>query len=417
MSRLLYLDCPSGISGDMLLGATLDLGVSVAAIEEPLRSLSLGSWSLRADEVRRAGQRATHAVVDVGQEDGATRTLDEISAVLDSGALPDGIRRRARSVFGRLAEAESRVHGVAMEALHVHEVGRTDAVIDIVGTLLALDVLGVGAVYCSALPLAAAGMARSGHGPVPLPAPATLGILTAVGAPIRAGTDSRRELVTPTGAALVAELATFVRPPLRLERVGVGAGSRDAPDWPNVLRAWLGTFVREEEAAGGAGETAVPVRPIVLVETNVDDTTAEQVSFALERVREAGALDVWVEASGMKKGRSGLRITVVARPEAEAAVVAALLRETPTLGVRVSDARRYEAPREERRVETPLGSAGVKIKRLPGEVPSVSAEFEDCAALARESGRPIGEIFGLVEAAAREMLSREGTEEGDGREP
>ena len=406
MSRLLYLDCPSGVSGDMLLGALLDLGVDPAAIEGPLRTLPLGPWSLQGQEVRRAGQRATQALVEVTSEGEGARTLPQIEALLEAGALPAAIRQRAQAVFRRLAEAESRVHGAALESLHVHEVGRTDAVIDIVGTLLALDALGVGTVYCSALPLATEGAARSGHGPVPLPAPATLEILSAAGASIRGtGVAAAGEQVTPTGAALVAELATFVRPPLRLERVGVGAGSRDAGEWPNVLRAWMG--VAADAAGDGSTATGVPVRPVAMLETNVDDVTAEQLSFALERVREAGALDVWVEASAMKKGRSGLRITAVARPEAEAAVAGALLRETPTLGVRVYEARRYEAVREERRVQTPLGPAAVKIKRLPGEAPTVAAEFEDCAALARRSGRPIGEVFALVEAAAREMLARD----------
>lgn len=404
MSALLYLDCASGVSGDMLLGALLDLGVDAAAVEGPLRALPLGEWSLRAEEVQRAGQRATRAIVQVSAEAEPARTLAEIESILDAGALPAPIRTRAGAVFRRLAEAEARVHGVSLETLHVHEVGRRDAVIDIVGTLLALDALAVTAVYCSALPLAVEGVARSGHGRVPLPAPATLEILSRAGAPIRGGAPgATTELVTPTGAALVAEIASFARPPLRLHRVGAGAGSRDDPDWPNLLRAWLGL------AEGGASpEPGLPLRPIVVLETNVDDMTAEQVAFAVERVREAGALDVWLEPVAMKKGRSGLRITALARPEAETAVAAALLRETSTLGVRVRDERRYEAAREERRVQTPLGPARVKVKRLPGQAPSLRAEFEDCAALARSSGRPIGEVFAIVEAAAREALAGEG---------
>ena len=389
----LYLDCPGGVSGDMLLGALIDLGVEPEAIAEPLRSLPLGDWSLSAREVRRAGLRATHAIVRVAPEAEPARTLAGIEALLGAGALPEGIRARAAAVFRRLAGAEARVHGEPLERVHVHEVGRTDAVIDIVGTLLALDRLAIGAVHCSALPLASEGATRSAHGPLPLPAPATLEILSRVSAPIRAGAPATRgEQVTPTGAALVAELATFGRPALRLERVGVGAGTRDDPDHPNILRAWLGL--------AGAPATALPVLPVVVLETNVDDVTGEQAGFAVERLRAAGALDVWLAASAMKKGRSGLQVTAVARPEAESAVATSMLRELPTLGVRVRDERRYEAQRELRRVATPLGPATVKVRRLPGEAPAVAPEYEDCATLARESGRPIGEVFAIVEAAA-----------------
>ena len=389
----LYLDCPGGVSGDMLLGALIDLGVEPEAIAAPLRSLPLGEWSLSAREVRRAGLRATQAIVRVAPEAEPAQTLAGIEALLGAGALPEGIRTRAAAVFRRLAGAEARVHGEPLERVHVHEVGRTDAVIDIVGTLLALDRLAIGAVHCSALPLATEGATRSAHGPLPLPAPATLEILSRVSAPIRAGVPARRgEQVTPTGAALVAELATFGRPALRLERVGVGAGARDDPDHPNILRAWLGL--------AGAPATALPVLPVVVLETNVDDVTGEQAGFAVERLRAAGALDVWLAASAMKKGRSGLQVTAVARPEAESAVATSMLRELPTLGVRVRDERRYEAQRELRRVATPLGPATVKVRRLPGEAPAVAPEYEDCATLARESGRPIGEVFAIVEAAA-----------------
>ena len=392
----LYLDCPSGVSGDMLLGALIDLGVEPDAIAEPLRSLPLGEWSLAAHEVDRAGLRATQAIVRVEREGESARTLAEIEALLDAGALPGAIRARAAAVFRRLAAAEARAHGEAIDRVHVHEVGRTDAVVDIVGTLLALDRLAIGEVHCSALPLASEGVARGGHGPVPLPAPATLEILSQVSAPIRTGDPAvRAEQVTPTGAALVAEMATFGRPALRLERVGVGAGARDDPGRPNILRAWLGVA---EPAA------ALPLRPVVVLETNVDDVTGEQASFAVERIREAGALDVWLAAAAMKKGRSGLRVTAVARPEAEAAVATAMLRELPTLGVRVRDERRYEAEREVRQVATPLGPATVKLRRLPGEPPAVAPEYEDCAALARASGRPIGEVFAIVEAAARAAI-------------
>lgn len=398
---LLYLDCPSGVSGDMLLGALFDLGADADTVEAPLRSLPLGDWRWHLGTVTRAGQRATDVVVEASGAEGESRTLAQIEELLGAGALTPEVLRRAIAVFRWLGDAEARVHGVVPGQLHIHEVGRADAVIDVVGTILALDALSISDVFCSALPLATVGSAVSGHGPVPLPAPATLEILARAEAPIRAvASPIGHEQVTPTGAALVAELATFGRPAMRLRRVGVGAGTRDDPARPNVLRAWLAT-------SESAPCVEIPVRPVVVLETNVDDVTPEQASFALERVREAGALDVWVSASTMKKGRNGMQITVVARPELEAAVAQALLREMPTLGVRVREERRYEAVREVLRVQTAVGEAAVKVRRLPGELPAVAAEFEDCAALARSSRRPIGEIYAIVEQAARAALAAE----------
>ena len=196
----------------------------------------------------------------------------------------------------------------------------------------------------------------------------------------------------------MAELATFTRPAMRLDRIGIGAGGRDPAELPNVLRAWLGEAV---DVTAGA-PTGVQVGRVVVLETTVDDMTPEQLSYAMERVRSAGALDVWAHAVSMKKARSGVQITAIARPESEPALAGALLRETSTLGVRVHEERRYEADRAEREIETPLGSARVKVKQLPGEPLSFAPEFEDCAALAREHARPIAEVFALVEAAARQ---------------
>ena len=397
MSVLLYLDCPSGVSGDMLLGALIDLGADAEELRAGLRALPLPAWTLEVGETRRAGLRAVRAQVQIGGADTPQRTLGEIKDLLDGAALPPRVRARAGGVFRRLAEAEARVHGEDVATLHVHEVGRADALIDVVGVLLAIEQLGVEAVYCSPLPLAMEGTANSGHGLVPLPAPATLEILRAVQAPLRRGaSDAASELVTPTGAALVAELARFERPALRLQRLGAGAGRRDPAERANLLRAWL--------AEGDAPGAALPVGVVAVLETTIDDMSAEQIAFARERLSAAGALDVWLQAVLMKKGRAGLQVTVVAPPEAEAPLAATLLRETSTLGVRAREERRYEAPREERRVETPLGQARVKVARPPGAPPRVAAEFEDCAALARRHDRPIAEVYALVERAARDQL-------------
>lgn len=399
MTRLLYLDCPSGVSGDMMLGALLDLGVELAALEPALRCLPLGEWSWEVSEVQRRALRATQLRITTPPESRATqRTLADIERLLEGTGLAADVADRARAVFRRLAAAEARVHGSSIDDVAFHQVGQADAIIDVVGTLLALRELNVKRVTCSALPLAAEGSARSGHGPVPLPAPATLEILSGVDAPIRAGlTSSGGELVTPTGAALVAELATFERPAMRLERIGVGAGSRDREDRPNVLRAWLG---RGDPAPNTDSAAAVALRPVVVLTTTIDDMTAEQIAFVRPRLMAAGALDVWSQASGMKKGRSGLQLTVIARPPDEAELARLLLRETTTLGVRVREERRYEAARESRTVQTSLGPVSVKVKRLPGEADQFAPEFEDCARLADQHGLPIAQVFALVQRAA-----------------
>lgn len=399
MTRLLYLDCPSGVSGDMLLGALIDLGVELASLEPTLRCLPLGEWSWEASEVQRRALRATQVRITTPPESQAThRRLADIERLLERSGLADDVLGLARAVFRRLAAAEARVHGAPIEEVAFHQVGQADAILDVVGTVLALRELDVERVSCSALPLAGEGSARSGHGPVPLPAPATLEILSGVDAPIRAGgTSSGGELVTPTGAALVAELATFERPAMRLERIGVGAGSRDRDDRPNVLRAWLG---QGEPAHNAEPTRAVELRPVVVLTTTIDDMTAEQIAFVRPRLIGAGALDVWSQASGMKKGRSGLQLTVIARPHDEAELARLLLRETTTLGVRVREERRYEAARESRSVQTPLGPVSVKVKRLPGEADQFAPEFEDCARLAEQHGLPISEVYALVQRAA-----------------
>ncbi len=398
MSRLVYFDCVSGVSGDMLLGALVDAGAPLAEIEAVLRTLPLSGWSLRAEAVQRGGLRALRVHVDCGEgPPEPERRLAQIEQIVRERSLPAGVADRASAVFRRLAEAEAWAHGSEAETVAFHAVGAADAIVDVVGVLAALRLLDIEAVYASALPLAAMGETESGHGPAPLPAQATLELLRAAGAPLRAAAGADHwELVTPTGAALVAELARFERPALRLERIGMGAGARELPHRPNVLRVWLGEAIDVDAGAG--------VRPVTVLETTLDDMTAEQVAFARDRIVAGGALDVWITATQMKKGRAGLHLTVIGRPEDEGVLARLLLRETSTLGVRVRDERRYEAERESRRFESSLGSVAVKLKRLPGEPPQVAPEFESCRALAERHRLPIARVFALVQREAEERL-------------
>ncbi|HXK33875.1 MAG TPA: nickel pincer cofactor biosynthesis protein LarC [Dehalococcoidia bacterium] len=391
MARIAYLDCVSGISGDMLLGALIDAGAGVDAIDAELRKLDIGGWSLRAERVRRAGITATLAHVGLAESPQPHRRLPDILRILEGSSLPDSDRASAAAVFRRLAEAEARVHGIEPDAVDFHEVGALDAIVDVVGAVVGLRLLGVERLYCSPLP-AGGGAARSAHGILPVPAPATLELIALANATVApASADRPMEMVTPTGAAIATTLATFERPPMTLRGTGYGAGGRDPEGWPNVLRIWL-------------GDAAEAQRTMLLIETNIDDMNPEVYGYVLEKLFAAGAADAWTQPIQMKKNRPGVLLSVLCAPEREDAVVRVLLRETTTLGMRVTPVSRHEAQREVFEFESSLGPAAVKVKRLPGEPPRVAAEYEACRRIAEERDLPLIEVYGIVEREARERL-------------
>ncbi len=398
--RAAYVDPVSGASGDMLLGALLGAGVGLDALRGELDALALPGWSLDTERVQRAGFAATRALVRI-EPGPPSRTLAEVTAIIERSALPAADRRSAIEVFTLLGEAEAEAHGRPDAAsAHLHEVGAVDAIIDVVGTVVGLRLLGIERLHCGPLPLGS-GTVRAAHGRLPVPAPAVLAIAARTGIPLAAPRDGEpaMELVTPTGAALLATLATFRRPALRLDAIGIGAGGRDVEGWPNVLRLWVGELgVGEPTAAGG-----LQTRPLVLVETDVDDMLPEHVPYLETRLREAGARDVWWSAVQMKKGRPGVQITVVADAALEQAMVLALLRDSSTLGVRTTAVTRYEAAREVLTFDCSLGPVAVKVKRLPGEPPRVAPEYEACAPLAERHRLPLAEVYRIVtnEALAR----------------
>jgi len=392
LTRIAYLDCFSGVSGDMLLGALLDAGVGGDALGAELQKLGVDGWSLRAERVRRAGIAATLVHVELAETPQPHRRLADIIALLDASSLMPDDRERASMIFRRLAEAEARVHGVSPEEIDFHEVGALDAIVDVVGGVVGLRLLGVERLYCSALP-AGGGTARSAHGTLPVPAPATLELMAMANAPMASSVGDRAmELVTPTGAAIVTALGAFERPPMHVTRVGYGAGGRDPEGWPNVLRLWLGDAIE-------------PVRPaMLLIETNIDDMNPEIYGYVQERLFDAGAADVWFQPIQMKKNRPGVMLSVLCSAEREDAVAALLLRETSTLGVRVSAVSRHEAQRESFEFESSLGPAAVKVKRLPGEPPRIAPEYEACRRIAEARALPIAEVYRVVEREARERL-------------
>lgn len=402
MTTIAYFDCFSGISGDMTLGALVDAGLPVDWLRATLATdlPELTGYELVAERASRHGIAGTRCQVRLAADTAQpARDWRRIRALLQASRLPERPRTLALAIFTRLAEAEAAVHGVAVDEVHFHEVGAVDSLVDIVGTALGLHRLGVEQVFCSSLS-DGRGFTPSQHGLLPVPAPATAALLAAAGAPTReAPTD--RELVTPTGAAIVAALAEFRRPEFRVRAVGYGFGQRELP-WPNALRLWLG----ELEPAPGAGEDGEGHDEAVVLETNIDDMNPQFYSPLLALLFDAGALDAFLTPVIMKKGRPGVVVTVLAPPERAGACTELLLSETTSLGVRQRTERRVKAPRTFEVVTTPWGPATVKLKHWAGQPVAAAPEFEDCRALAEANNVPLGEVHATVARLGAELLAR-----------
>jgi uncharacterized protein (TIGR00299 family) protein len=393
MAKVAYLDCFSGASGDMILAALVDAGLPLAALRRELAGLPLRGYRLYARRVRRGGLAATQMRVAVSGRQPA-RTLADIAAIIDGSSLPVPDREKGKDIFRRLVEAEAKAHGQPPAQTQLHEVGAVDAIVDVMGAVVGFRLLGVEDVFASPLALGS-GTTRAG---LPLPAPATLALVSGAGAPVQPPRSSDEgELLTPTGAAIITTLARFQRPLMLVESVGSGAGARDIPGWPNVLRLWVGTTTAMVEPEGE--------QTMLQVETNVDDMNPEIVAYVQERLLAAGAADVWLTPVQMKKGRPGVMLSVLCPHEAEDRVVSFLLRETSTLGVRLREVRRREAERESVEFESSLGPAQVKVKLLPDELPRLAPEYEVCRRLAETSGKPLADVYRIVQAEAQAYLA------------
>ena len=433
--KTLYLDCFSGAAGDMLLGALIDAGLPLADLRQALGSLAVSPDAVWTERVTRAGLTATkfcvlgegeaepgrelvaqqrdgqrhrdhvggdivspdqdrgHTHLHGGAEQHQHRTLDEIGRLIDGSALSVAGKTRARQLFTTLGEAEAAVHGVPLERVHLHEVGALDSIIDIVGTVYALDRLAIQRVVASPLNVGS-GSIRFSHGQYPVPAPATARLLK--GVPVYAG-PQQAEMVTPTGALLVTAYAEQYGPipPMRIAEIGYGAGSRDFANSPNVLRVLI-----------GESDPAATIQTVVVLEAEIDDMNPQIFGLVMERLLAEGALDVFYTAIQMKKGRPGTLVTVIAAPDARERLTSLIFRETTTIGVRYREMARECLDRETIVVETALGPVRFKIARRNGDVLNAAPEFDDCVRLAAQHNLPAKQVQALATQAYLDAKNR-----------
>jgi uncharacterized protein (TIGR00299 family) protein len=380
--KLCYLDCFSGISGDMLLGALVDSGLPAETLEGELRKLPLSGWKLRIERVRRGGLTATKLDFDI-EEAHHHRTWENIRDTIRTSELSAGVQGRSEAIFARLAEVEGAVHGVDPEKVHFHEVGALDSILDIVGVSIALETLGIERVAASALNVGT-GTVKTDHGVLPVPAPATAALLQ--GAPVYSS-GAEGELVTPTGAAILATEASQygALPQMRVQAIGYGAGSHNPKGYPNVLRVMLGEAM---EAGQGTEEPEVAV-----LEANLDDMSPEIGGYFMEEALAAGALDVFYTPVQMKKNRPGTLLTVVCPPDRADALSELIFSQTTTIGLRSYRAQRQILNRSCVTVDSPLGRIRVKVSELNGRVVNAAPEYEDCQKVAREKGVPLKQVL------------------------
>ncbi len=438
--KVAFVDCFSGISGDMFLGALVDAGLPIERLKVELKKLDLPDpYHLSAEKVKKGAVTATLVSVDVAgvaeiqvhrepdlhahthehehahthdhihphaaAEQSSTphsetsanshahghRSMRDIAALIEASRLSERVRAQSLAIFQRLAEAEGRIHGEPPDEVRFHEVGAVDSILDIVGAAIGLELLGIDRLYASALPMGS-GKVKTQHGLLPLPAPATLDLMRQVNMPV-VPSAAEKELVTPTGAAILAALATFEQPAMRITGVGTGAGKRELA-WPNILRLIIG----ESGGQPGQGE-------LVLIETNIDDMSAQGFGQVMARLFAGGALDVYFTPIFMKKNRPATMLSVIASRQNEPALAKILLSETTTFGMRVQPIGRYEAQREIRKVATSFGAIDVKLKFVEGKVIQAVPEYDVCLRIAEEKNIPFLVVYQEALSAGRVLLT------------
>lgn len=391
-----YFDCFSGISGDMILGALVDAGVSPEQLRKELSRIPVKGYALNVKRVKRAGIRATK--VDVllkakGQRQKAvSRQWKDIDAIIRASGLSDHVKQRGLSIFKRLFKAEAKVHGGRYDRVHLHELGAVDCIIDVFGCLIGLDILGIEKVCSSALNLGS-GMTKTEHGMLPVPAPAAVELLKNV--PVYSS-DIPFELTTPTGAALISSLAEEygTTPAMNISVTGTGAGNKNFQEQPNVLRLFVG---REEESREQTRESrGQKDDQVIIIETNIDDMNPQVYEYVMDLLLQSGALDVFLSQIIMKKARPGIQLTVLCSEDAKENLTDIILRETTSIGVRFYRADRKILQREIKELTTKFGTVHVKVSHLEKKIRKISAEYEDCKKIAKRFHIPLIEILRTV---------------------
>jgi len=388
--RIAYFDCFSGVSGDMILGALIDAGADLHKLESELSKLKISGFTLKAEKTTRKGLSGTRFFVDADHSH-AERHLTDIEKIMDKSDLGDDIKAKAKAIFRDLAEVEAKIHNTNPGDVHFHEIGGLDSIVDVVGSLIVMKMLGVETMYASRIPVGT-GFVECDHGVLPLPAPATLELLK--GIPVYASSIDK-ELVTPTGIAILKHVVQSFGtiPEMKIERIGYGAGSRDLKI-PNLLRVWIGeTEVKQEYEQD----------EVILIETNIDNMNPEILGYALERLLERGALDVFMTPIFMKKNRPGTLLSILITPDKLDETISIIFAETHSLGIRFQRLERRKLPRELITVETSFGPVRVKVGHIDTEKRIISPEYEDCREIAARLGIPLRKVYGEAQAAAEKI--------------
>ena len=410
MPNIAYLDIIGGVSGDMLISAMLDAGLDKAELEHELARIIPGQFHLEATNTTRGSISATHVDVDLG--DGADQRMgwQEFEGCIGSSNLLDTDCAKIRSVFECLRAAEAQAHGTSEGKSHLHELGTLDTLIDIAGAVIGMRILGIDTLYASSLP-ASTGMSSSSHGKNASIAPATMAIIGDAGIPVRISGYSQPvgESITPTGAAIVTTLAKFSPTNMSIETIGYGAGTRNTDTPPNVVGLWLGQSVSESSLEETAKHIGVSVQSdILMFETNIDDMTGEEMAHAMSELFDAGALDVWATPIQMKKSRSGVILSAIAKQRDLNQMTAGFFKHTSTLGIRVRQLNRLVADRESVIVETDYGSVRVKLRKIGDTVTQTAPEYDDCARIASQQGISLHLVMESArKAASARLLNQE----------
>lgn len=381
-----YLDCFSGISGDMFLGALLDIGLPFEELKKAISSLPFHGYSIDFKREMKNGLSATKFLVSIDEHHHKHRNFEDIEKIIDKGDLNDNVKQRSIKVFRSIAEVEGHIHNHPPEKVHFHEVGAVDSIIDIVGAVFGVDYLGITTFNASHIPLGT-GFIKSGHGTIPLPAPATIALLKDI--PVYSS-GLEYELVTPTGAALVKEFVNSFEglPSMIINNIGYGAGTRDLPDRPNLLRVVTGTDTKENDTD-----------TVAVLEANIDDANPEWLGFIMEKLFAEGALDVIYTPVYMKKNRPGTQIEIIGKPETKDHLMDVLFRESTTLGIRYRYSQRKILKREQVNIESPWGKLDAKKITRPDGSFVIQPEYESCKKIAQKQGIPIKDIYTQVLSA------------------